>query len=151
MLRTLLLIGGIIVAVYLVLATGPGEILAPLARIGWGFVPIATLYGGHQALRAWALRLSAARPGAVAYGDALAVRLSGDAIQFLTSTGFFLAEPSKPLLRRPRVHIRVRTRGFSRTIVASIGAGSRFAWRCGRRLRSLNAETPQSLYRSKIL
>ena len=32
-----------------------------------------------------------------------------------------------------------------------IGAGSRFAWRCGRRLRSENAPTPQSLSRSKIL
>ena len=114
MLRTLLLIAGIIVAVYLVLATGPGEILALLARIGWGFVPIATLYGGHQALRAWALRLSAARPGAVAYGDALAVRLSGDAIQFLTSTGPFLAEPSKALLLVRRG--LTTTEGFAVTI-----------------------------------
>jgi hypothetical protein len=30
-------------------------------------------------------------------------------------------------------------------------AGSRFAWRYGRRLRSVKACTPQSLYRSKIL
>jgi hypothetical protein len=98
MLRTLLLIAGVIIAVYLVLETGPGEILALLARIGSGFIPIAALYGGHQALRAWALRLSAARPDAIAYGDALVIRLSGDAIQFLTSTGPFLAEPSKALL-----------------------------------------------------
>ena len=34
---------------------------------------------------------------------------------------------------------------LQRTIVASIGAGSRFAWRCGRRLRSVKAWTPQSL------
>jgi hypothetical protein len=114
MLRTLLLIAGVIISVYLILETGPGEILALLARIGWGFVPVAMLYEGHQALRAWALRLSAARPCAVAYGDALAVRLSGDAIQFLTSTGPFLAEPSKALLLGRRG--LTTTEGFAATI-----------------------------------
>jgi hypothetical protein len=114
MLRTLLLIAGVIVSVCLILETGPGEILVLLARIGWGFVPIATLYGGHQALRAWALRLSAARPADVAYGDALAVRLAGDAIQFLTSTGPFLAEPSKALLLGRRG--LTTTEGFAVTI-----------------------------------
>lgn len=98
MLRAFLLIVGLTVLAYLVIALGPGEILSLLLRIGWGFVPIAALYAGHQALRAWALRLSAARPGALGYADALAVRLSGEAIQFLTSTGPFLAEPSKALL-----------------------------------------------------
>ena len=34
---------------------------------------------------------------------------------------------------------------FKRTIVASIGAGNRFACRCARWLRSENAWTPQSL------
>jgi hypothetical protein len=34
---------------------------------------------------------------------------------------------------------------FKRTIVASIGAGNRFACRCARWLRSLKAWTPHSL------
>jgi hypothetical protein len=112
--RTLLLIAGIIISVYLILETGPGEIFALLARIGWGFVPIAALYAGHQALRAWALCLSAVRPGALAYADALAIRLSGEAIQFLTSTGPFLAEPSKALLLGR--HGLTKTEGFAVTI-----------------------------------
>ena len=98
MLRTCLLIVGLIVLAYLVVELGPGEILALLSRIGWGFVPIAGLFASHQAFRAGAFRLSAARPGAVAYTDAIAVRFSGEAIEFLTSTGPFLAEPSKALL-----------------------------------------------------
>jgi Lysylphosphatidylglycerol synthase TM region len=98
MLRAFFLIVGLSVSVYLVLALGPRDILALLSRIGWGFVPIAGLYAGYQAARAWALRLSAARPGAIAYADAIAVRFSGEAIQFLTSTGPFLAEPSRALL-----------------------------------------------------
>jgi hypothetical protein len=114
MLRTFLLIVGLIVLAYLVLELGPREILALLSRIGWGFVPIAALYAGHQALRAWALRLSAARPDAVAYADALAVRFSGEAIQFLTSTGPFLAEPSKALLLGRRG--LTKPEGFAATI-----------------------------------
>jgi hypothetical protein len=114
MLRTLLLIAGVLIAVYLLLETGPGEVLALLARIGWGFIPIAALYGGHQVLRAWALRLSSVRPDAIAYGDALAIRLSGDAIQFLTSTGPFLAEPSKAVLLGRRG--LTTTEGFAVTI-----------------------------------
>jgi len=114
MLRTLLLIVGVIISVYLILETGPGAILALLAQIGWGFVPIAALYAGHQALRAWALRQSAVWPGAVAYADALAIRFSGEAIQFLTSTGPFLAEPSKALLLGRRG--LTKTEGFAVTI-----------------------------------
>ena len=114
LLRACLLIAGLIVLIYLVLELGPGEILELLARIGWGFVPIVALYGAHQALRAWALRLSTVRRGALAFADALAVRLSGEAIQFLTSTGPFLAEPSKALLLGQRG--LTRPEGFAATI-----------------------------------
>lgn len=114
MVRISLLIAGLIVLIYLVLQVGPSEILALFARIGWGFIGIAGLYAGHQALRAEALRLAAARPDAVGRLDALAIRLSGEAIQFLTSTGPFLAEPSKALLLERRG--LTRSEGFAATI-----------------------------------
>lgn len=114
MFRALFLIAGLILLIYLVVALGPGEILALLARIGWGFVPIAAIYAGQQAVRARALRLCAARPGAVAFADAFAIRLSGEAVQFLTSTGPFLAEPSKALLLGR--HGLTKAEGFSATI-----------------------------------
>jgi len=98
MFRALLLVAGIAFLVYLIVDLGPGQIAALLARIGWGFVPLAGIYAAYQAVRASALRLSAARPSAVSYADVLAIRLSGEAVQFLTSTGPFLAEPSKALL-----------------------------------------------------
>jgi hypothetical protein len=114
MFRALFLVAGLALLVYLVVALGPREIFAILARIGWGFVPIAGLCAGHQALRAWALCLCAARPGAIAYADAVAVRFSGEAVQFLTSTGPFLAEPAKALLLGRRG--LTRTEGFAATI-----------------------------------
>jgi hypothetical protein len=112
--RTFLLIAGLTLLIYLILELGPGEILALLSRIGWGFVPIAFLYAAHQAVRAWALRLSAARSDAIAFAEALAVRLSGEAVQFLSATGPFLAEPSKAVLLGRRG--LTTTEGFAATI-----------------------------------
>jgi len=97
-LRTVLLAGGLVLFVYVILEAGPAELLAFLVHMGWGVPVIAALYAGYQGLRAWALRLSVPQPTALAYRDALGVRVSGEAIQFLTSTGPFLAEPSKALL-----------------------------------------------------
>jgi hypothetical protein len=114
MLRTILLAAGLVLLVYLVVALGPREILAILSRIGWGFLPIAGMCAGLQALRAWALCLCSPRPGAIAYADAVAVRISGEAVQFLTSTGPFLAEPAKALLLGRRG--LTKTEGFAATI-----------------------------------
>ena len=54
------------------------------------------------------------RRGARAFADALDVRLSGEAIQFLTSTGPLLAEPSNALLLAQRG--LTRPEGFAATI-----------------------------------
>ena len=111
MIRALLLAAGIVFLVYLIVDLGPGQIAALLARIGWGFLPLAGIYGVYQLVRAMALKLSAARPEAVPFRDVLAIRLSGEAVQFLTSTGPFLAEPSKALLLGRRG--LTKTEGFA--------------------------------------
>ncbi len=119
MLRALFLIAGLGLLIYLVLALGAGEILGLLARIGWGFVPITALYAVHQGLRARALSLCVTRPGAVRVIDAFAIRLSGEAIRFLTSTGPFLAEPAKALLLGRRGV--AMSEGFAATIAEYLG------------------------------
>ena len=98
MLRLLALAIGLALLAYLVVALGPGEILAFLGRIGWGFLPIAALYLCYQALRGLALKASVVAPGGLSAGEALAIRLSGESVQLLTSTGPWLAEPAKALL-----------------------------------------------------
>ena len=54
------------------------------------------------------------RPGVLRYGDALAIRLSGEAIQSLTFTGPVLAEPTKAWLLEGR-GLTLRE-GFAATI-----------------------------------
>ena len=98
MLRTGLLLGGTALLVLLLWRLGPSEILNALSRIGWYFVPVMLLGGAHHAMRALALRVCVLRLGLLRYRDALAIRLSGEAIQSLTFTGPVLSQPTKAWL-----------------------------------------------------
>src|SRR5207244_10663143 len=65
-----------------------------LTRVGWNFPAAAAIYAAHLGIRAAALWRSVLG-GPVSYGDVLRIRLSGDALETLTFTGPFLAEPAK--------------------------------------------------------
>src|SRR5919108_6153738 len=98
MLRLVLLFGGGALLVLLLWRLGPSEVLDALGQVGWYFVPVLLLGGAHHAMRALALRTCVLRSGMLRYGDALAIRLSGEAVQSLTFTGPVLAQPTKAWL-----------------------------------------------------
>ena len=100
--RLFFLLVGLALFVYLFVELGPGEVLAMLARIGWAAVPIAFAYAVYQCTRAAALVASVASGRRLGFLDALWIRLSGEAVQFLTFTGPFLAEPAKAWLLKRR-------------------------------------------------
>jgi hypothetical protein len=100
--RIVLLVAGTALLVVLLWRLGPAEILGTLGQIGWYFVPILLLGGAHQAVRALALNVCILRPGTLSYRDAVAIRLSGEAVQTLTLTGPVLAEPTKAWLLERR-------------------------------------------------
>lgn len=114
MVRAVLLLTGVALLAFLVWRLGPSEILDLLRRVGWHSVPILLLYAAHHATRALALRACVLRPGLLGYRDALAIRLSGEAIQSLTFTGPVLAEPTRAwLLKRQGLTLQ---EGFAATI-----------------------------------
>lgn len=114
MLRLVLLLVGVALLTFLVWRLGPDEILDLLRRVGWYSVLVLSLYAAHHATRALALRVCVLRPGLLAYRDALAIRLSGEAIQSLTFTGPLLAEPTRAwLLKRQGLTLQ---EGFAATI-----------------------------------
>jgi hypothetical protein len=114
MLRTATLTIGTALLVILIWRLGAHEILAALGTIGWYAAPILLLYVAHHATRALALRSCVRPPNALGYGEAMAIRLSGEAVQVLTVTGPFLAEPTRAwLLRRRGLTL---TEGFAATI-----------------------------------
>jgi len=100
--RAVLLGFGCILFAYLLFHLGAAKILSLLLGIGWYFGLIAAMYAGHQLLRAFAYWKCATANGHSLYWDMLRIRLSGEAIQFLTFTGPFLAEPAKMWLLQKR-------------------------------------------------
>ena len=102
MLRVVLLLGGATLLVLLLWRLGPSDVLDAFDRVGWYFVPVLLLGAAHQATRALALHACVLRRHVLRYRDALAIRLSGEAIQSLTLTGPVLAEPTKAWLLETR-------------------------------------------------
>jgi hypothetical protein len=86
---------------FLIWRAGPRLVLSMLARIGWSFPAVAGIYALHLTIRARALQRTILR-GQVGFADALRIRLSGDAVERLTFTGPFLAEPAKGWLLKQR-------------------------------------------------
>jgi len=102
MLRTATLAIGTALLIILIWRLGPQEILAALSRIGWYAALILPLYAAHHATRALALRTCVLPPATLGYVDAVAIRLSGEAVQVLTVTGPLLAEPTRAWLLQRR-------------------------------------------------
>jgi hypothetical protein len=114
MLRVLLLLVGLVLLAWVVVAQGPREILGLLLRVGWGSVPVAIVYGVYQAVRAAALWRCLPPSSALGYWQTLWIRVSGEAVQFLTATGPVIAEPTKAWLLSRRG--LTRAEGFAATI-----------------------------------
>ena len=112
--RLVSLLAGVALFIYLLVQLGPAAVLSMLGRIGWGAVPIAVAYAAYQSLRAAALSASVPAGRTIAFRDALWIRLSGEAVQFLTFTGPFLAEPAKAMLLKGRGLSTIE--GFAATI-----------------------------------
>jgi len=92
---------------YLLVRLGVAQITSLLLGIGWYFGLIAAMYADHQLIRACAYWKCVAASERSSYWEIVRIRLSGEAIQFLTSTGPFLAEPSKVwLLQKQGLNIK---------------------------------------------
>jgi len=102
MLRVVLLLAGAALLVVLLWSLGTSDVVDAFHRVGWYFAAVLLLGATHQATRALALLACVLRPNVIRYRDALAIRLSGEAIQSLTLTGPVLAEPTKAWLLETR-------------------------------------------------
>jgi uncharacterized membrane protein YbhN (UPF0104 family) len=98
--RFLLLAFGLGMVALLVWRTGPALVLSMMARVRWAFLFVSAAYAIHIAVRAAALWRSVLSVP-IRYRDVLRIRVSGEAVEMLTFTGPFLAEPAKGwLLKR---------------------------------------------------
>jgi uncharacterized membrane protein YbhN (UPF0104 family) len=93
---------GSVLFAWLLVRLGAEKIFSLLLGVGWYFGLIAAIYACHQLVRAIAYWKCITPDDHASWWDILRIRLSGEAIQFLTSTGPFLAEPSKVWLLKQR-------------------------------------------------
>lgn len=98
--RTVLLLVGFALVAFLFLRLGPGQLVDLLARLGWAALIFPPLYAAHHAIRTVALSAALERVGSVPFLRLLLVRLTGEAVQYLTFTGPLLAEPTKAWMLR---------------------------------------------------
>ena len=92
--RLSLLVLGFSVMTVLVWRAGPRVVWAILVRTGWSFLSFLAIYGVHLTLRAAALWRTVLG-GRLRFADVFRIRLAGEAVEMLTFTGPFLAEPAK--------------------------------------------------------
>lgn len=98
----LFLMIGVVLLGLLIAHLGAAEIVSMLFAVGWTFAVVLVLHVAHQGCRSIALWLCVPRGYAVSHRDALFIRVSGEAVRFLTFTGPFLAEPAKAWLFKRR-------------------------------------------------
>jgi hypothetical protein len=114
MVRKIFLAAGVALFILLFVRLGPGAVVEMLGRMGWAALSIALIYAVYQAVRAWALSASVVDAAPLGWREAFAIRLAGEAVQFLTFTGPFLSEPAKAWLLAGR--IRTAVQGFATTL-----------------------------------
>jgi putative ABC transport system permease protein len=109
---------GLALLVYVIRRVGVQPIFDALLKIGFGFLVLLGISGLRHALRTLAMRAAVApEHRRFSFRHALAVRLGGEAISFLTFTGPILGEATKVALLRKRVPLAY---GVSALVVDNI-------------------------------
>src|SRR4051794_35534873 len=98
-------LAGIVVLALVGTKAGGATVGAKLWQIGWGFLALTVLRLGYVALRAAALWRTMPNSMRLPYRELWSIRLSTEAVEMITLTGPWLAEPAKGWL--------LTRRGFS--------------------------------------
>ena len=93
-LRAAVLALAFVVLAAIVYAMGPARIAALILASGWTFLWMILLYSAQLSLRGWILWRTLPR-GHLSLVDVLRIRFAAEAVEMLTFTGPFLAEPAK--------------------------------------------------------
>ena len=92
--RIVLLAVGIVVLCIVMYFMGVHEILEMVRRSGWSIVWMVILYAVHIAIRGWVIWRSLPQPR-LPLLETIRIRFAAEAVEMLTFTGPFLAEPAK--------------------------------------------------------
>jgi hypothetical protein len=99
--RVFFLALGLALLVYLTLRLGVAQILESVVRIRWGYLPLLGIFAAYQITRAAALAQTGLTAG-IPFRSLVWTQLSGQAVQTLTFSGPFLAEPTRAWVLKQR-------------------------------------------------
>jgi hypothetical protein len=122
---------GLALFIWLIWHVGPAEVWSGFRQIGWGLAGIIAIGGLRFATRAEAWRRCLEPPHHLAFADAFAAVLSGDAIGNITPLGPIVGEPAKAAFVRMRLPIGAALTAlaienvlYTLSVAAMIAAGS---------------------------
>jgi hypothetical protein len=92
--RFVLLALGLVALALVLHVMGVQAVLAMARQSGWTLAWMVILYAAHVGVRGWVIWRNLPPPG-LGLGETLRVRFAAEAIEMLTFTGPFLAEPAK--------------------------------------------------------
>jgi hypothetical protein len=101
------MVAGLLLFAYMVEKAGPGEIIAGIRRLGFGFAIVFLLGGFRQAVHAYCWVKCCEPPYKLRFRDAFRARLMGEAVGNIVPLGGLFSEPSKPLFIRDRLPLMV--------------------------------------------
>ncbi len=88
-----LLVAGLVLLGFLIRELGAASVVDNLRLVGWGIVPIVLQEGGSYLANTLGWLAAFPRPGpAIPFGQLLAARISGDAVNYVTPTATFGGE-----------------------------------------------------------
>ena len=100
MIRFAFFIAGLVLLIYLILQLGTHNIVLAVLDLNWNLVWITLMYTASEMIRGVALWKSLPEGESQPYFKMLGIRLSGEAVRYLTFTGPFVGEPLKAWLLR---------------------------------------------------
>lgn len=147
--RLLLLLVGLALFGWLVAAAGPAEIFGAIVRMQWGIAAVLGFYLVILAMDTWGWHFAfvTGRPRACRWRDLFAVRLAGEAINYVTPMATLGGEPLKADLLKRGWRLPL-TEGAASLVVAKtaitvalalfVFSGLVIAWTIGQLPTSLN-------------
>ncbi len=122
---------GVAALIWQLRGVNPREILHGLYGVGWGLLVVLALGGLRFALRAAAWSRSVDPPARLAFADAFAAVVAGDALGNLTPLGPIVGEPAKAAFVRGRLDLAaavtalaVENLYYTLSVAAMIAAGT---------------------------
>lgn len=96
-------VAGLVLFFYAVRSVGFSEVANGIRRLGFGFLALLLFSAIREAVRALAWIQCLEEPSRLAFGEAFAARISGDALGNLTPLGALVSEPAKAVYVRTHV------------------------------------------------